>query len=119
MGRPLHQSPVVDALDSGCNLDGRNEPMENGAELGTFDCRHLTEIQQMPPSFHDDRSCAGRLQRGMIDEEVIAFDDVAAWEGCPGVLTPYSGSPASGRYCSRTGDMRFRPHRSMTVPLRG
>jgi hypothetical protein len=35
----------------------------------------------MPPSLDDDGSCAGRLQRGVLDEEVLTFDDVAIWAG--------------------------------------
>jgi hypothetical protein len=31
----------------------------------------------MPPGFDDDRSGAGLLQRGVLGEEVLAFDDVA------------------------------------------
>ena len=50
---------------------------------GTFGWRHFAEIQQMPPSFDDDRSSAGRLQRGVLDEEVFTFDDVVTWEGGP------------------------------------
>src|ERR1700722_9045884 len=81
VGRSLHQRQVVDAFDSGGGLDRRNEPMEEGTELGAFGWRHFTEIQQMPPSFDDHGSCAGRLQRGVLDEEVLTFDDVATWDG--------------------------------------
>jgi hypothetical protein len=31
----------------------------------------------MSPGFDDHRSGAGRPQRGVLDEEVLAFDDVA------------------------------------------
>lgn len=51
--------------------------MEDRTELGTLGWRHLTEIQEMPPGLDDDRSCTGLLQRGVLDEEVLAFDDVA------------------------------------------
>jgi hypothetical protein len=81
VGHSLHQRQEVDALDSCGSLDRRDEPMEKGTELGTFGWRHFTEIQQMPPSLDDDRSCAGRLQRGVLDEEVLTFGDVATWEG--------------------------------------
>ena len=77
----LHQRQQVDALDSCGRLDSRNESMDKGTELGQFSWRHLTEVQQMPPRLHDDRPCAGRLQRGVLDEEVLTFDDVAAWDG--------------------------------------
>ena len=80
MGHPLHQRQEVDALDSCDSLDRRYEPMENGTELGTFGGRHFTEIQQMPPSYDDDRSWAGRLQWSVLGHEVLAFDDVATWE---------------------------------------
>jgi hypothetical protein len=56
--------------------------MEDRTELGTLGWRHLTEIQEMPPGLDDDRSCTGRLQRGVLDQEVLAFDDVAPWNGC-------------------------------------
>ena len=81
VGYSLHQRQEVDALDSRGSLDRRNEPMENGTELGAFGGPHLTEIQQMPPSLDDDRSCAGGLQRGVLGEEVLAFYDVATWPG--------------------------------------
>jgi hypothetical protein len=81
VGRSLHQRQEVDALDFSGSLDRRNEPMEKGTELGTFGWRHFTEIQQMPPSLDDDRSCAGRLQRRVLDEEVLTFDDVATRAG--------------------------------------
>jgi hypothetical protein len=35
----------------------------------------------MPPGLEDDRSCTGLLQRGVLSEEVLAFDDVAARAG--------------------------------------
>jgi hypothetical protein len=81
VGHSLHQRQEVDALDSRGGLDRRNEPMQKGTELGTFGWRHFTEIQQMPPSLDDDRSCAGGLQRGVLDEEMLTFDDVATWAG--------------------------------------
>ena len=55
--------------------------MEKGTELGTFGGRHFAEIQQMPPSLDDNRSCAELLQRGVLDEEVLTSDDVATWDG--------------------------------------
>ena len=79
--------------------------MEDRTELGTLGWRHVAEIQKMPPGLDDDRSCTGLLQRGVLDEEVLAFDDVAPWTpGRPGALTPFSGRLASGRCCSPTGD---------------
>ena len=66
--------------------------MEKGTELGTFGWRHFTEIQQMPPSFDDDRSCAGRLEGSVLNEEVLTFDDIATWAGA-----------------SRSSDPVFRP----------
>ena len=56
--------------------------MQKGAQLGTLGWRHFTKIQQMPPGHGDDRSRAGRRQRGVLDEEMLTFDDVATWEGC-------------------------------------
>jgi hypothetical protein len=35
----------------------------------------------MPPGLDDDRSGAGRLQRGVLDEEVLPFHDVAGHAG--------------------------------------
>jgi hypothetical protein len=35
----------------------------------------------MPPGLDDDRPGAGLLQRGVLGEEVLAFDDVAPWNG--------------------------------------
>jgi hypothetical protein len=88
VGYSLHQRQEVDALDFGGSLDRRNEPMEKGTELGAFGWRHLTEIQQMPPSHDDDRSRAGRLQWGVLDEEVLTFDDVATRPGGVQKLRP-------------------------------
>jgi hypothetical protein len=56
--------------------------MKERAELGGLGRRHLTEIQQMAPSLDDDRSGARRAQRGVLREEVLAGDDVAAWARC-------------------------------------
>ena len=55
--------------------------MEDRTEFGTLGWRHLTGIQEMPPGLDDDRSSTGLLQRGVLDEEVLAFDDVAPWNG--------------------------------------
>ena len=55
--------------------------MEDRTEFGTLGWRHLTGIQEMPPGLDDDRTCTGLLQRGVLDEEVLAFDDVAPWNG--------------------------------------
>ena len=66
--------------------------MEDRTEFGTLGRRHLTEIQEMPPGLDDDRSCTGLLQRGVLGEEVLAFNDV----------TP-------GRPESRSSDPVFRP----------
>ena len=41
----------------------------------------LAEIQKMPPGLDYDRSCTGLLQRGVLGDEVLALDDVAAWPG--------------------------------------
>ena len=99
------QRQEIDALDPRGNLDRRNEPMEARTELGTLDWRHLTEIEEMPPGLDNDRSRAGRLQRGVLDEEVLVVDDVAPWNGGrPGAPTPFSGHLASGKCCSPTGD---------------
>ena len=81
MRRALHNRQQIDALDSRGSLDRRNEPMDDRTELGKLGRSHLTEIQEMPPGLDDDRSRAGRLQRGVLDQEVLAFDDVAAWNG--------------------------------------
>jgi hypothetical protein len=35
----------------------------------------------MPPGLDDYRSCTGLLQRGVLGEEVLAFNDVAARTG--------------------------------------
>jgi hypothetical protein len=35
----------------------------------------------MPPGFDDYRSCTGLLQRGVLGEEVLSFDDVASRTG--------------------------------------
>jgi hypothetical protein len=78
VGHFLHQRQVIDACGS---LDRRDEPMENGTELGALGERHLTEIQQMPPGLDDDRSCGGLLYRAMLGEEVLTFDDVAPRDG--------------------------------------
>ncbi len=101
----LHQRQEVDALDSCGSLDRRNEPMEKGTELGTFGWRHLTEIQQMPPSLDDDRSCggglaAGRARRGSAHLRRCGH----LGGGRPEALTPFSGRLAAGRCGSRTGD---------------
>jgi hypothetical protein len=80
VGGSLHQRKEIDALDSRGRLDGRNHPMGNGTELGNFGSRHFTKIQQVPSRLDDDRSCAGRLQRGVLDEEVLTFEDTTAWD---------------------------------------
>jgi hypothetical protein len=77
VGGSLHGRQVVDALNSCDGLDRRNDPMQERTELGAFGWRHFTEIQQMPPSLDDDRSSTGLLQRGVFDEEVFIFDDIA------------------------------------------
>ena len=77
----LHQRQVEDALDSGGSLDGGNEPMEKGTEVGSFVRSHFAEVQQMTPRLDDDRSCASPLQRGVVDEVVLIFDDLAIWAG--------------------------------------
>jgi hypothetical protein len=79
VGRALHHGQVIDALNPGGSLDRRNEPMEDRTELGTLGWRHLTGIQEIPPGLDDDRSRTGLLQRGVLGEEVLAFDDVAPW----------------------------------------
>jgi len=81
VGRSLHHRQVVDALDACGSLDRWDEPMEERTELATFGCCHLTEIQEMPPGFDDHCSCARFLQLRVLDEEVLAFDDVATWDG--------------------------------------
>jgi hypothetical protein len=81
VGRSLHQRQEVDALDSGGSLDRRNEPMKKGTELSTLGWRHISEVQHMPSCFDDDRSRAGLLQRGVLDDEVLTCDDVATWHG--------------------------------------
>jgi hypothetical protein len=81
VGRALHHGQEVDALDPGDSLDRRNEMVEDRTEFGTLGRCHLTEVQEMPPGLDDDRSCAGLLQRGVLGEEVLAFDDVAPWTG--------------------------------------
>ena len=50
VGRSLHQRHGVPRSTPVAGLDGRNEPMENGTELGAFGRRHFTEIPQMPLS---------------------------------------------------------------------
>ncbi len=55
--------------------------MEGRTELGKLGRSHLTEIQKMPPGLDDDRSCTGFLQGGVLDEEVLALDDVTPWTG--------------------------------------
>jgi hypothetical protein len=77
--RALHNRQEIDALDPRGRLDRRNEPMDDRTELGKLGRSHLTEIQEMPPGLEDDRSCTGLLQRSVLCEEVLAFDDVAPW----------------------------------------
>jgi hypothetical protein len=35
----------------------------------------------VPPGLDDDRSCGGLLHWAVLGEEVLTFDDVAAWDG--------------------------------------
>jgi hypothetical protein len=79
--RALHHGQVVDALDPRGRLDRRDELVEDRTEFGTLGWRHLTEVQEMPSGLDDDRSGAGLLQRGVLGEEVLAFDDVAPRAG--------------------------------------
>jgi hypothetical protein len=81
VGRALHNRQEIDALDPRGRLDRRNEPMGGRTELGQLGRSHVTEVQEMPPGLEDDRSRAGLLQRGVLGEEVLAFDDVAPWPG--------------------------------------
>jgi len=81
VGRSLHHGQVVDALDPGGRLDRRNEPMEKGAEIRALGGRHVTEVQQVAPRLNDDRPGAGLLERGVLDQEVLIFDDVATGDG--------------------------------------
>jgi hypothetical protein len=81
VGRALHHRQEIDALDPGGSLDRRDEPVQDRAERGKLGRSHLAEIQEMPPRFDDYRSCTGLLQRGVLREEVLAFDDVAPWAG--------------------------------------
>jgi hypothetical protein len=90
--RALHNRQEIDALDPRGRLDRRNEPMDDRTELGKLGRSHLTEIQEMPPGLEDDRSRTRLLQRSVLCEEVLAFDDVAP-----------------GRGASRNSDPVFRP----------
>jgi hypothetical protein len=81
VGRALHYRQVVDALNPGGRLDRRDEPVQDRTDLGKLGRGHITEIQEMPPGFEDDRSRAGLLQRGMLGEEVLVLDYVAPWTG--------------------------------------
>ena len=81
MRRALHNRQQIDALDPRGSLDRRNEPMDDRTELGKLGRSHLTEIQEMPPGFDYYRSRTGLLQRGVLCDEVLALDDVAAWAG--------------------------------------
>jgi hypothetical protein len=96
VGRALHHGQVIDALNPGGSLDRRNEPMQDRTEFGTLGWRHLTEIQEMPPGLGNYRSCTGLLQRGVLDEEVLAFDDVA-----PGMGASRSSDPVVRPSCFR------------------
>jgi hypothetical protein len=42
----------------------------------------------MPPSLDYDRSCTGLPQRGVLDGEVLALDDVTPWAGNVQKLRP-------------------------------
>jgi hypothetical protein len=50
----------------------------------------------MPPGLDDERSCTGLLQRGVLDEEVLVFDDVT-----PGIGTSRSSDPVFRPSCFR------------------
>jgi hypothetical protein len=78
VGRALHQRQEIDALDPGGGLDRRDEPVQDRTEVGQLARSHLAEIQEVPPGFDDHRSCAGLLYRGVLGDEVLAFDDVAS-----------------------------------------
>jgi hypothetical protein len=88
VSRSFHQRQVVHTLDCSGRLDGGNEAMEKGAESGNFARRHVTEIEHVPPRLDDDRACAGRLQRRMLDQEVLIFEDVTTWPGTVQELIP-------------------------------
>jgi hypothetical protein len=48
--------------------------MEDRTALFELGRGHLTEIQKMPPGLEYDRSCTGLLERGVLGEEVLAFE---------------------------------------------
>jgi hypothetical protein len=62
-------------------FDCRNEPMDKGSEADNSFWRHVSEVQQVPPRLDDDRSGAGRLQRGVLDEVALIFEDGATRAG--------------------------------------
>jgi hypothetical protein len=88
MRRALHQRQEIDALDPRGSLDRRNEPMGDRAEVCKLGRSHLTEIEKMPPGLEYDRSRTGFLQRGVLDDEVLALHDVAPGAGDVQKLRP-------------------------------
>ena len=62
--------------------------MGDRAELGQLGRGHLAEVQNVPPGLEYDRPRAGLLQRGVLNDEVLALDDVAAWTGDVQELRP-------------------------------
>jgi hypothetical protein len=75
--RALHQRQEIDSVGSSGKLDRWHESFQDRTELGTLIRSHLAEIQEMPSGFDDNCSRIGHLYRGVLYEEVLAFDKVA------------------------------------------
>jgi hypothetical protein len=77
----LHQRQEIDSVGSRDNLERRDESFQDRTEFGTLSQRHLAKIQQMSSGFDDYRSRIGQLQRAVLYEKVLPFDDVAPRRG--------------------------------------
>ena len=77
----LHQRQEIDSVGASGNLERRDESFQDRTELGTFSRSHLAKIQEMSSGFDDYRSRIGQLQRGVLYEKMLPFDDVAPGGG--------------------------------------
>ena len=77
VGHMLHRRQEINSVGSSGGLERRDESFQDRTEFGTLSRSHLAKIQEMSSGFDDYRSRIGQLQRGVLNEKVLPFDDVA------------------------------------------
>jgi hypothetical protein len=78
MRHALHQRQKVGAVGPSGSLDCRDDSFQDRAKLGTLCLRRLAKIQKMTSGSDDDCSRIGLLQRSVLHDEMLSFEDVAA-----------------------------------------